>query len=114
KDFDQLKAELKDRFGNIPPLALRTLEYYRLRMYSIQIGLSSFQIKANSIVCEYDKKNLPDRAKLMKIVPKIEYPFKFDTTNTEALKLIIDISNANFDKDKKIAYGEKIVQLLAI
>ena len=113
QEFDNLKDELTDRFGNIPPLAMRAIDYYRLRMNSIQIGLSSYQIKGNFIICEFDKNNLPDKAKLTQIIPHIDHPVKFDMAKADSMKMIIDLSDAGFDKEKKLAFGEKIVKLFA-
>ncbi|HPM01596.1 MAG TPA: transcription-repair coupling factor [Candidatus Cloacimonadota bacterium] len=110
KQFDTLKEELRDRFGTIPPLAARVIDYYRLRLFSNQIGLNSFQIKGNFILCEFNKNKLPAKSDLGKIIQGISYPVRFE--NTETLKLVIDITEANLDKEKKLAYAEKLIKML--
>jgi len=111
EEFENLKLELKDRFGSVPPLASRVIDYYRLRLFSIQIGLNSFQIKGNYILCEFNKKNLPDKSALGRMIQEITYPVRFDTSDS-SLKLIIDITQAEMDKDKKLAYADKLIKLL--
>ncbi len=109
-EFEDLKTELKDRFGAIPPLACRVIDYYRLRMYTIQIGLNSFQVKGNFIIFEFNKNKLPSKEKLSKLIQSITYPIRFESI--ESLKVIIDLSEGNLDKEKKLIYSEKLIHQL--
>lgn len=112
EQFDDLKNELIDRFGAIPPLANRVLEYYRLRLYSIQLGLNSFLVKGNFIITEFNKDNLPSKKAIARLIQGVEYPVKF--TTTEGLKIFIDLKEANFDQEKKLHYANKLIEQLKI
>jgi len=110
--FDDLKNELIDRFGALPPLAERVLEYYKLRLLSIQLGLNSFQVKANFIITEFNKDHLPSKKAITRLIQAIEYPVKFDTG--EGLKIFIDLKPAEFTQEKKLNYAYKLIDQLKI
>ncbi len=108
--FTELKEELVDRFGEIPEIAHRVFDYYKLRMFAVKLGLSAFQFKGNTLIIEFIKESIPSKKVITEFVKAIKHPIKFDTST--ALKIFVDLKNANFSKDDKIKYGETIINAL--
>ncbi|MCD4818072.1 MAG: transcription-repair coupling factor [Candidatus Cloacimonetes bacterium] len=89
EDFDVLKMELEDRFGEIPKEALYTLEFYKLRMLSKQAKIIGINIRNDVLIIEFDNKNLPSRKIISELLSKFSYPVKFE--NLKNLKIIFEI-----------------------
>lgn len=107
KDFDDLREELKDRFGEIPKLAESTILYYKLKMLADKTDLLSFKINVPNIILEFDEKRLPSREKLSILVKQHNYPVSFSTTRN--FLLTINISN---EKNLVIQKGIEILEFI--
>lgn len=90
KDIDELEVELLDRFGPIPEQALWLLSYFKLSQLAKKIALKDCQVKSNSLILEFDAKNLPAKEKLLHFVSKVDRPFRFDAGKN--LKVIIELN----------------------
>ncbi|MCD4829671.1 MAG: transcription-repair coupling factor [Candidatus Cloacimonetes bacterium] len=89
--FDELEAELIDRFGEAPSPAKQALLFYRLRMHTEHAQLVSYQLKGGELVLEFDSRRLPSRQHLGKLVQRFDYPVRFDTSGN--LKVFFTLSN---------------------
>ena len=107
KDFDDLKDELKDRFGEIPKLAESTILYYKLKMLADKTDLLSFKINVPNIILEFDEKRLPSREKLSILIKQYNYPVSFSTTRN--FLITFNISN---EKISVIQKGIKILEFI--
>ena len=103
-EFAELTNELRDRFGEVPQLALNAIEYYRLRYIATSIGLKTFQILQKTVIIEFFANRMPSREKISKLLQQFNYPVKFDTT--ESLKITYDLSaKANLGKAEVLTEG---------
>jgi transcription-repair coupling factor (superfamily II helicase) len=95
EEFLELPSELRDRFGEVPIVVLRALDYFRLRWLVSQTSLKKCQIRGDKIVLEFPSNNLPDRATLTKLISKYNYPVRFETIHD--LKIEFDLSKTKVE-----------------
>ncbi|HHE38926.1 MAG TPA: transcription-repair coupling factor, partial [Candidatus Cloacimonetes bacterium] len=89
--FNDLKSELRDRFGDIPAQAQTALKYFQLRLYIKKIGLESMKMRKNKIIIEFNTSNMPARSLLTNFVGKFNYPVKIDAT--KGFKMIFQVNH---------------------
>ena len=107
REFEELTAELKDRFGKIPRHAQNAIFYYKLKMLVDKTDLTLFKIKKPNIVLEFDEKRLPARDKLSRIIKHFDYPVSFSTTQN-----FLIIFKVLGDKISVIKVGIKILEFM--
>jgi transcription-repair coupling factor (superfamily II helicase) len=62
EDVDDLEAELRDRFGNLPPEAVNLVELTRLKLRAMALGIAQVQLRPGRVVAEFlPGKSLPPR-----------------------------------------------------
>ncbi len=93
KEFDELPEELRDRFGEVPPVVIRALNYFRLRWKVVQTDLKKCNIRGKNIILEFSAQNLPSRETLTRLINKYNYPVKFETIHD--LKITFDLSKSS-------------------
>ncbi|MCF7911111.1 MAG: transcription-repair coupling factor [Candidatus Cloacimonetes bacterium] len=103
-EFDELPGELRDRFGEVPEVVSRALEYFRLRWRVSQTSMTKCKIRGRKIVLEFPANNLPGRATLTSLIGSMNYPVKFETIND--LKITFDLSKSS---DNVLDVASKIV-----
>lgn len=92
KEFEELPEELKDRFGEVPDVVQRALDFYLLRWKVSQTRLKKCKIRSNAIELEFPANNLPSRELLTRLISKVNYPVKFETIHD--LKITFDLSKS--------------------
>jgi transcription-repair coupling factor (superfamily II helicase) len=111
EDFDELTAELKDRYGDIPEMSLNVIDYFRMRLVAKLLGLKSFMILANTMYIEYHSDSLPPRKMLADLIAFSELPISFDTTAGLKVTFTFDKTTIQ-NKASKIIFAKKIVSFL--
>lgn len=90
-EFAELKEELVDRFGKMPPEALNAILYFELRLIAEKIGLHSCQIKNKKLVMEYPEKIKPTHKKLLELIRQTSHPAKIE--DGDIFFIIFDLRN---------------------
>ncbi|HNX01178.1 MAG TPA: transcription-repair coupling factor [Candidatus Cloacimonadota bacterium] len=90
-DFDDLKAELADRFGPLPPAAEQSFLYFRLRSLADNAGLLSCHVHKEFMLLEFYPEKSPSKEQLLQFLRSTDLPAKFDATGN--FKLTISFQN---------------------
>jgi len=91
--FEDIKSELKDRFGKIPPTLHNTISHFKIRFMSNALTLKSFRMKGKKIIIEFKSEKLPKREIIEKLLKKFDTPVSFDVTN--GLKITFELTEKN-------------------
>jgi transcription-repair coupling factor (superfamily II helicase) len=95
-DFDELAVELKDRFGEIPPEAMASLQFHKLRFLADKAKLLSFNLKGDKASFEFDQSALPPRTLITRMVQAFPHPISFDTTRN--FRIVFTLASSRADK----------------
>ncbi len=99
EQFDDLKTELADRFGNIPKQAENAILFFQLKMLAHQNNLNSLAMTKGNLTIEFDNKRLPSRKSISSLVEHFALPIRFDTTRN--FKIIFDLREDEKKSDPK-------------
>ncbi len=108
EQFDDLRQELLDRFGEIPEQAKNAILYYKMHLMSKLAGLESVKMKKGNIALEFSGNKLLPREKLTRLVKHFNYPVRFDTTKN--LKIFFEVTDT--DNMNKLEIAEKSIEIL--
>ena len=100
EDFDNLRIELKDRFGTIPEQAENSIIFYKIRFLAKKNNLISLNIKKNRLILEFDNKKLPSQDFISQVIRAIDYPVNFDTTGN--MKMIFDLKESDISSKSEV------------
>ncbi|MDZ7372971.1 MAG: transcription-repair coupling factor [candidate division KSB1 bacterium] len=95
REVDEIREELEDRFGKLPPPARHLLDYVRIKILGSRLGLSKIELRGSSLVGWYDT----DRAatstewmtRLRKLLQQNDYPIEL--VGTDAVGFRIELRN---------------------
>jgi transcription-repair coupling factor (superfamily II helicase) len=68
EELDELKVELIDRFGPMPPYALTLFHNTQLKLRAVQLGIRKIDVGAASGYLVFDEQNRIDPKKVLKLV----------------------------------------------
>ncbi len=106
--FDDLRQELFDRFGEIPQQAKNAILYYKMHLMAKLAGLESVKMKKGNIALEFSGNKLLPREKLTRLVKHFNYPVRFDTTKN--FKIYFEVTDT--DNKSKLEIAEKSIEIL--
>lgn len=106
---DDFEAELKDRFGNIPPQAQLLLKLYRVRILAHQWLISAIYRNEDFLVFEFASKKALEPATRHKIGPE-QKTLRFADDHTAYLPLDEEAQNAGPDSDILLNYVEMLLR----
>ncbi len=110
ENFDQFALELKDRFGELPAPAKKGLSFFLLKMMADRCNLDSFRIRKSKIQIRFDKKKLPDKMTIEKIVTATEHPVSFNDSQ-QALTMTISLPESYTIENNKVLEAAKKILL---
>jgi transcription-repair coupling factor (superfamily II helicase) len=108
EQFDDLRHELFDRFGEIPKQAKNAILYYKMHLMAKLAGLKSVKMKKGNIALEFSGNKLLPREKLTRLVKHFNYPVRFDTTKN--FKIFFEVTDT--DNKSKLEIAEKSIEIL--
>ena len=108
EQFDNLRQELLDRFGEIPQQATNAILYYKMHLMAKLAGLESVKMKKGTIALEFSGNKLLPREKLTSLVKHFNYPVKFDTIQN--FKIFFEVTDT--DNKSKLEIAEKSIEIL--
>jgi transcription-repair coupling factor (superfamily II helicase) len=108
EQFDDLRQELFDRFGEIPQQAKNAILYYKMHLMAKLAGLESIKMKKGNIALEFSGNKLLPREKLTRLVKHFNYPVRFDTTKN--FKIYFEVTDT--DNKSKLEIAETSIEIL--
>ncbi len=76
--LDDLQAELIDRFGPLPPPAVRLLQIHRLRLRAKAIGIRRLEIGESSGLVEFDRSHRVDPGQVVRLLRQADGRYRLD------------------------------------
>jgi transcription-repair coupling factor (superfamily II helicase) len=109
--FDDLKIELKDRFGYLPENVLNVIEFFHFRILAKDLSIKAYVIRGNKMIIDYFPDNLPDKKILSALISFSKIPINFDAT--KGLQIIFTFpDNVRNDKNYKLNFAKSIIEFL--
>ncbi|NNM61085.1 MAG: transcription-repair coupling factor, partial [Steroidobacteraceae bacterium] len=78
EDLDEMKAELIDRFGPLPPYAAALLRIARLRLRAASLGVRKIDAGAASGYLVFEEQNAVDPKRVLKLIQGKPQAYRFD------------------------------------
>ena len=104
KLFEEIKAELSDRFGPLPEKAENNILFYKIRFLARELNVSTIKLEKNRIEIEFEDNRQLSKNKLTNIIKNQTTPIRFDTVNNFAI--IADLKkNMNSSKLLKQSFS---------
>ncbi len=106
EQFEDLKEELTDRFGELQTPAKRGIAIYKLRLLADKCGLESFHTTGKRIIIDFNTERIPSHNKIYQIVNLSKHPVEFDTSSGR-FRMTINLKDS--DIDNTISLAEKML-----
>lgn len=88
-EVNDFRAELQDRFGDIPENAHWLLLYFKLDLLAKRLQLRNVAVKRGTMVIEYDSAHTPPQSDILRFSSKLSEEFRFEAEHN--LKIIIQL-----------------------
>lgn len=88
-EVNDFRAELQDRFGDIPENAHWLLLYFKLDLLAKRLKLRNVAVKRGTMVIEYDSAHTPPQSDILRFSSKLSEEFRFEAEHN--LKIIIQL-----------------------
>ncbi len=102
-DFEDLKAELVDRFGKLPPAATQSFLYFRLRSLAEQAGLVACHLHEQFMQLEFHTEKTPPKDVIMNFLKSTNFNVKFDASGN--FKLTITFPKKKWEEAELLEMG---------
>lgn len=89
--FADLKMELRDRFGPLPPQADKAVDFFRLKQLAETAGLNSCKLFRGVLSLDFPQP--PTRSFIESLMKQCPYPVSFDTAH--GFKLRVELPNTD-------------------